>query len=128
MKKICTIFGVFFSICVIVSAATAVPLKTSEPALTIINNLETKNIILDHELGNFSERSTEEIVEIISQGILVDLLIALISFINSLVQLILSIMQFGDLILSLIQAITSLFNVVLQFIDWIQGLLNPSLI
>ena len=81
MKKIWTIFGAFFSICIIVSAATAVPQKTSEPALTIIKNFEEKNIILNHEFVKFSERFTDVCLEIISQGIIIDLLIALISFI-----------------------------------------------
>lgn len=128
MNKILTIIGIFFSITIMVSAVTAVPQKNSIPILNIIDNLEQKNIQLDENYEILSEKLSKIIPEVLSKGIILNLILALINFLNTLVQLILNIMKIGNLILSLVEAITALFDIIMQFIEWLQGIFNPSYI
>jgi hypothetical protein len=128
MKKIFILFGVFLAIFSLVSTTTAVPIKNSENVMFYLNDLDQKKSVLRENIEDNSLIISNNIPNVISKGILLDILYAIINLIYLIINLLLNIMQFGNLILNLIEAINTLIEVVLQFIEWLQGLFNPSFI
>ena len=123
MKKYCIELGAIAVALLMMSTATAVPQAHSKVVMDIVNEVEQNKDILEGKL-------TENFLDTLKLGGIIDFLIQLITLIIQLVLKIIEIVQgmmgLINLIQNLIDALTTLFQLVQSLIELIQEILNPE--
>lgn len=123
MKKSYIELGAIVVALLMMSTVTAVPQTHSESVMNLVNEVEQKKNILE-------EKITENFLDNLEMGGLIDFLIQLITLIIQLVLKIIEIVQNAmglvNLIQSLFDALTTLFQLIQDLIDLITNIFNPE--
>ncbi|MCJ7570653.1 MAG: hypothetical protein MUO82_02085 [Candidatus Thermoplasmatota archaeon] len=130
MKKFLIVLGAISIIFLMVSNATAVPQKNSEPIMKNITNNKQQVTLLEEKLEFYIEKLSDITPNIQPKGIIgiiTDIIEAIIDF---LIDLIDSLINFIDAIQSLFSAliykVKELINRIIEFIEWLGSIFNPE--
>jgi len=122
MKHTYVLFGAFFTLVLMVSTVTAVPYNYSQPAMEAIEKIEEKRA-MNSILSADSESN------VLSKGLIdliIQILLAILSFIQKLIAFVFDLLQIVTLIEMIISAIMRLITVIFEFIEAIIDLINPN--
>jgi phage-related protein len=125
MKKTLIVLAAVIISLLLVSTATAIPQKYSEPAMNIIENIEQKNFLSERMEKRIDSEDFFRTTGIIDW--IIQLLQFILNFIRDLIQFVLELFQIINLINMIISAINQLIDVIAQFIQAIIDLFTPNL-
>jgi len=123
MKHTYVLFGAFFTLVLMVSTVTAVPYNYSQPAMKAIEKIEEKRA-MNSILSADSESN------VLSKGLIdliIQILLAILSFIQKLIAFVFDLFQIVNLIEMIISAIMQLITVIFEFIQAIMDLISPDI-
>ena len=129
MKKLIGMVGAFFAIFLLVSSATAVPHTQSQPAMTLLEEIEQTRQCFGEDM-EVSITQLKQLVSDPEEGGLIDIIIALILLlieaIDAIINFILGLYNIVELVQQLLEKLEILIELIVEFINWIISLFNPE--
>lgn len=123
MKHRCVLLGVFFTLILVVSTVTAVPYNYSQPAMNRIEQIEEKrtmkNVLITDAENNILGKGLIDLI--------IQILLAILSFIQKLIAFVFDLLQIVNLIERIISAIMQLITAIFAFIEAIMDLISPDI-